>query len=232
MLPDILLGFPLNSTALQLQRKWYRRIVHAYSQPGRYFHNIQHLDETHMAFNTIVDGSCPYTGEEKSLVRMIGLYAITFHDYVWDPSVIIRYPGDCEARSAQVARMAVSELSPEIEGLPDLVSACIEATATHKVDPAVTKGKGVLGYAMRAVCDADMSILSTFEWRYDEYVEDVAHEFCSVIPQGDYVNGRLLWIAKMLGSDRMFLSHGLNKGYEEVARENLQRELDWYNEYS
>ncbi len=185
----------------------WHELRHAYAAPGRHYHDARHLDEVLARF--------------ADVARTIGwqsprevLLALLYHDVVY---VTTRH--DNEAESAVVARAAVARWLAADGIDADRVAALILLTARHgALTPADVDRDAAL------FVDCDMSILGATPARFDEYQRDVAREY-ALIPPDIYAAGRRHFLARVLQSERIFLSDHFHSALDAAARANLTRAL-------
>jgi predicted metal-dependent HD superfamily phosphohydrolase len=186
------LGVPADAGAAT-----FDALVKAYADPGRYYHNLDHL----AAVLTELDAP----GEElRPLVEL----AVWFHDAVYDPRA-----SDNEERSARWAESACTAW-----GLPSAeeVGRLIRATRTHEAAQDDVNAQLLL--------DADLAILGADEAAYDAYAAGIRKEYAWV-PEEDYRKGRTRVLEGFLRRDRIFRRERAYGEYESRARRNLAREI-------
>ena len=180
------------------------RLVAAYADPDRGYHDLRHLAEVLERVAELL--AVTPAGVDAEAVRL----AAWFHDAVYDGGA------DDEERSAQ---LAVHELSRA--GLPlavvEEVARLVRTTAAHR--PAADDPAG------QVLCDADLAILAAGSERYREYVDGVRREYAA-IPEADFRAGRAAVLRDLLAKPTLFhTGHGLAH-WEQPARANVQQELE------
>ncbi len=182
-------------------RAGFDELAAAYSEPGRFYHNLDHLAEVLRAIDHLAD-----LAQDPSAVRL----AAWFHDAVYDP----RAP-DNEERSA-----ALAQVRCESWGLPramiDTVRLLILATKTHTVDAEDVNGAILL--------DADLAIFGAGQERYNAYARAIRQEY-QWVPEEDYRRGRLRILRGFLQRERIYRLERMHQAYEAAARDNLSREV-------
>ncbi|TNE58973.1 MAG: hypothetical protein EP344_09475 [Bacteroidetes bacterium] len=177
-------------------------IFREYGKQGRYYHNLEHLQELFAHFHQNI----------KELIHPdLVAFALFFHDLIYVPG-----RQDNESRSADQAVRHLDEL-----GLPaddtGWVAACIRATQTHTLPDASDTD-------MAWVLDFDLAILGT-EWeRYQEYSRKIRQEY-RIFPDLLYKPGRRRVLEKLLKRPSLYHMESFRVKYESVARENILREL-------
>jgi predicted metal-dependent HD superfamily phosphohydrolase len=177
------------------------RLVTAYDDPARGYHDLRHLREVleHL------DDLGPADHPERDAVVL----AAWFHDAVYDAV------GDNEERSARLADAVLTQAGVPIP-LVDEVTRLVRLTAGH--DPAADDLPGQL------LCDADLAILAADRERYDAYVAGVRQEYAEV-PDADFRAGRKAVLEDLLAHDTLFHSDAARERWEEKARANVSAEV-------
>lgn len=188
---------------IKLIKNLFRQIQSAYSSPGRYYHNLNHID-------SLLSLSDQYATSvsDKDLID----FAIFYHDIVYSPS-----ESDNELRSAEVAKNSLTELSVPEEKRAAVVEYII-ASKVHAV------GANENDTDLAWFLDFDMSILGA-EWeRYLEYSQNVRREY-DMYPDLIYNAGRKNFLQQTLSMPFIFHTRQLREKFDRRARENLKREL-------
>lgn len=172
------------------------RLVAAYEESHRGYHDLQHLTEVLERLDEIM----PPDHRDREAV----ILAAWFHDAVYDGA------GDDEERSAQWAEEALD--SP----LAEEVARLVRLTRRHRPDPGDLNG-GLL-------CDADLAILAADPQRYREYVTGVRQEYAAV-PDDAFKAGRAAVLRDLLAKDSLFSTDEARSRWEARARANLEAEL-------
>jgi len=177
------------------------RLVSAYDDPARGYHDLRHLREVLEHLDDLVPADHP----ERDAVVL----AAWFHDAVYDAV------GDNEERSARLADAVLTQAGVPIP-LVDEVTRLVRLTAGH--DPAADDLPGQL------LCDADLAILAADRERYDAYVAGVRQEYAEV-PDADFRAGRKAVLEDLLAHDTLFHSDAARDRWEEKARANVSAEV-------
>lgn len=180
----------------------FDRLIAAYSEPHRHYHNLEHLTEMFKV-----------AGRLPSDNRLALTLAIWFHDVVYDPQ-----RNDNEDRSAECAAAWLGEL-----GLaPELVARVAELVrSTAHLSHQAT----LMDTEADALHDADLAILGASERRYQRYTADIRHEY-SHVADADYRSGRGRVLQAFLALPRIYRTALLQAEGEQSARTNLQREWE------
>jgi len=177
------------------------RLVSAYDDPARGYHDLRHLREVLEHLDDLVPADHP----DRDAVVL----AAWFHDAVYDAV------GDNEERSARLADAVLTQAGVPIP-LVEEVTRLVRLTAGH--DPAADDLPGQL------LCDADLAILAAGRERYDAYVAGVRLEYAEV-PDADFRAGRKAVLEDLLAHDTLFHSEAARERWEERARANVSAEV-------
>jgi predicted metal-dependent HD superfamily phosphohydrolase len=175
------------------------RLEAAYDDPGRGYHDRQHLAEVLAHVEELIAGDDP--------ARESVLLAAWFHDAVYDGAA------DDEERSA---RLAEEELAADSAELAAEVARLVRLTSTHR--PADDDRAGMV------LCDADLAILAADEDRYAAYVRGVRSEYAHV-SDADFAAGRSAVLRDLVAKPTLFHLPAARERWEEQARRNVEREL-------
>ena len=180
----------------------FDRLSAAYSEPRRFYHNLEHLSEMFRVAGKLADFAA-----DISAVHL----AIWFHDAVYDPTA-----KDNEERSASLANELLQPL-----GVPEQilvhVKTMILATA-HAETADVDADTAVL-------LDADLAILSAEQRRYARYAADIRREYSWVDDQA-YRHGRSKVLEAFLARTRIYRTERMRQSADAAARENLRKEIE------
>lgn len=170
-----------------------------YNAPGRFYHNLSHLDQVISQLVAVKDQVQNWTAV---------VMATAYHDYVYDP-----LRTDNEEQSALCAEQ---ELSAVIDAASlALCLRMVRATKTHLPDPHTD---------LNFFIDADLSILGAPAREYQFYSRQIKKEY-SMFAGAVYHAGRRKVLQQFLDRKRIFNSSYFYEHYEVRARENLRAEL-------
>jgi predicted metal-dependent HD superfamily phosphohydrolase len=173
----------------------FEEVVLAYSGPGRFYHNLDHV----LAVLATVDSLASFA-KNVNAVKL----AAWLHDVIYDSKA-----SDNEERSAEYAERFCEELA-----IPEghRVGVLIRTTKTHDAGDDVDA---------RVLLDADLAILGACESDYRAYAEMIRQEYAWV-SEPEYRKGRRRVLESFLARPRIyhFLGH-----LEVPARQNLVREI-------
>lgn len=175
------------------------RLIAAYADPSRSYHDVRHLAEVLAEVDALADARTD---------RDAVLLAAWFHDAVYDG------PG-AEERSA-----ALAETELAAAGLPDRlvaeVARLVRLTLDHR--PADDDLEG------QVLCDADLAILAAPEQRYAAYVAGVRREYAD-LDDVTFRRGRAAVLRDLAAKHSLFHTAAAQAKWETSARGNLAREL-------
>ena len=187
--------------AADAARQGFDELAAAYDEPGRFYHNLDHLADVLRTIDDLAD-----LAWDVAAVRLAAWY----HDAVYDPRAL-----DNEERSA-----ALAQTRCESWGLPretiDTARQLILATKTHPFVPE-DRDEAVL-------LDADLAIFGAGQERYNAYARAIRQEY-QWVPEEDYRRGRLRILRSFLQKERIYRLERMQQLHEAAARENLAREI-------
>jgi predicted metal-dependent HD superfamily phosphohydrolase len=178
------------------------RLVAAYGEERRTYHDLRHLTEVLDRLDELHAAGTPF---DPVAVRL----AAWFHDAVHEGR-----PGD-EERSARWAEEALAEAGLEAPLVAE-VARLVRMTEHH--DPAPDD----LGGA--ALSDADLAILASPPERYADYVAAVRLEYAHV-PDREFAIGRTAVLTELLTSAPLFRTDHGHAHWEATARRNVEADL-------
>lgn len=177
------------------------RLLAAYADPARGYHDTRHLDEVLARVEELL---AAHPVPDPLAVRL----AAWFHDAVYNG----RAGADEEASAALAARL----LDPHVpHATRDEVVRLVRLTAGHRPDP--DDGAGAV------LCDADLAILAAPAPRYLAYRRDVRRDYAHV-GDADFVRGRIAVLSELAARPRLFHT-ATGRTWEAAARANLADEL-------
>jgi predicted metal-dependent HD superfamily phosphohydrolase len=171
------------------------RLMHAYSEPHRRYHTLQHLEDCLQK----LDEARSLAGRPAEVEL-----ALWFHDAIYD----VRRD-DNEARSAQWAREAIGGEAGE--RVHDLVLATRHSASPSAADAAL-------------VVDIDLSILGAPAHAFDDYERQIREEYAWV-PAGLFRRRRRAILDGILARPFIFSTLHFRERLEVAARENLARSI-------
>jgi predicted metal-dependent HD superfamily phosphohydrolase len=178
----------------------FHRLAEAYSEPGRYYHTLQHLLEV----LAVLDG---FSSEESFPVAELAAW---FHDVVYDPR-----RKDNEERSVEWMSHALINFRISSDVI-DRAGQLILFTQSHAA-PHEDRAAAIL-------LDADLAILGSALPRYAAYASAIRSEYAWV-PDAEYRKGRTNVLDSFLQRERIYRTDELFTAHEKQARENLGQEI-------
>jgi len=175
---------------------WHARLVSAYAEPPRHYHNRQHLEEC-----------LAELARHRGLAARPALVATAgwFHDAVYDPR--------SATNEEDSAALAVACLEPAGVAALDIaaVRALILCTKTHET-------AGVVDAAL--LIDADLAILGQGSERFWQYETAIRNEYAWV-PEAAFREKRAEILARFLTRPFLYQTPAFRARYEAMARANL-----------
>lgn len=173
------------------------QILAGYGEPGRAYHNSQHLAACLAELDVARD-----LFEAPDIVEL----ALWFHDLIYDPR---RH--DNEERSAATAQDCLRGAGAKPEVIAR-VTRLILATK-HTAPPAESEAQ--------LLVDIDLSVLGQPPAAYAHYEEHIREEYAWV-SRPDYIKGRGAVLNSFLNREVIYCTGRFRAKYEAQARENLK----------
>jgi predicted metal-dependent HD superfamily phosphohydrolase len=180
------------------------RLVGAYAEPHRGYHDGRHLAEVLDRLELLLDQHGA-EGVDRDAVVL----AAWFHDAVYDGR-----PDDVE-RSVALAETELAALGVP-EALVREVARLVRLTLGHRPDPQDLSGQ--------ILCDADLAILASDAERYREYVAGVRREYAH-LDDATFREGRAEILRALLAGPALFHTAHARAAWEAPARANVEREV-------
>ncbi len=184
----------------------FQRLVAAYTQPDRHYHNLQHI--YHML--TILEACASSNDNRYQNLPVSVSLAAWFHDLVYDSQA-----SDNESQSAKLAGELLGNIVSSTK-LIDRVQKLIIATQGHQLDPH--------DFDLCIFLDTDLAILGTDSARYQIYARSIRHEY-NWVSDELYCPGRIKVLETFLQRDRIYHTELLFDALEPAARLNIQQEI-------
>ena len=191
-------GLGLDSPEIE---RVFDRLVNAYTQPDRYYHNLTHIQQVLATLDRF----------SITLQNPIAVYlAAWFHDFIYDAQA-----SDNELQSAKAAGESLTNIGAE-KDLIDRVRVLILATQGHQIDP---------NDPDRCIfLDADLAILGTDLVQYQAYQQSIRREY-SWVSNAAYQSGRIRVLEHFSRRDRLYHTDLLFNELESIARTNIDAEI-------
>lgn len=179
------------------------RLLAAWGDPARRYHDLRHLAEVCARVEELMPGAG--AGFDPLAVRL----AVWFHDAVYDDR-----PAP-EERSATWAETTLAEAGVE-PALVAEVGRLVRLTEHHR--PTEDDPNGAV------LSDADLAILAAPAPRYREYAAAIREEYAEV-PDPAFRAGRAAILGDLLDKPHLFHTAYAREHWESAARSNVRREL-------
>ncbi|KFF14902.1 HD domain-containing protein [Flavobacterium hydatis] len=187
------IGFKEN----EIQKNW-SDLEKAYSSKSRHYHNLSHITDMILSFET-------YQDKLRNPDEI--LFSIFYHDYVYKSS-----KKDNELKSAEYT---LSILPKNISFNKQLVFDAICATQLHQHNEIED---------INWLIDFDLKILAR-DWEdYQIYFEQIRKEY-RIYPDFLYKPGRAKALKHFLENEYIFQTEEFRNLYEEKARMNIEKEI-------
>lgn len=175
-------------------------VLHSrYREAHRAYHHLGHVADCLDGFDSMLD-----LAREPLQVEL----AIWFHDIVYEP---LSKTNEEDSALLFVELMAPRGLSPDCcRKVAELIFSTAHVAAPQGSDASLLH-------------DVDLSILGSDATRYDAYSRSVRQEY-SGFNEEAYRLGRLQFLRRTLGMERIFCTALGRQRYEVLARRNLERE--------
>ncbi|RDV12011.1 hypothetical protein DXT99_23055 [Pontibacter diazotrophicus] len=185
----------------QLIRELWKELSQNYSQSGRYYHNLHHIE----ALLQLAE-------EHKASIQQFDLlrFAVFYHDIIYSTT-----RSDNEARSAALAAERLQELHLTDEKIR-IVQEMILATKSHQPHQSED---------VNFMLDIDLSVLGADSNKYDQYRKQIRQEY-NLYPDLLYNRGRKKVLQHFLSQPAIYKTATFQNSLEAQARQNLQREVN------
>ncbi len=184
----------------------WTEIVRAYTQPHRGYHTFQHLDECFAEFDEVRDKI-----EDVDAVE----YTIYFHDIVYNFGKPKAGALSSEEKSAHLADRRLKEMGVDARTVAK-VGKYVMWTGNHTLptdDP-----------DLKHLLDIDLAIFGQSEARFDEYEDQIGHEYSWASPDL-YRKERAKLLTKFRAGP-IYKTDYFRRKYEDRARANLARSIE------
>lgn len=184
------------------------RLLDAYADPDRHYHDLLHLDEVLSRIDELVAAE-ELSPRQVPAVRL----AAWFHDAVYD-----RRPG-AEDRSARWAAEALAGQFGDSPGsgmgLAEEVARLVRLTEHHRPEADDLAGA--------VLSDADLAILAAGPQRYAEYARAVRAEYAEYDDE-TFARGRIGVLDQLTAVEHIFATRHGRSRWERAARDNIDAE--------
>lgn len=179
-----------------------------YAIPPRAYHNYSHVQAVLQHCQAVADGP---GWQQPREVQLAALY----HDAIYQAG-----RSDNEARSAELARVAITRWLPDAGIDVARVVQLIELTARH----GAVRADQVDAEAALFL-DCDMAILGAPAAVFDAYDRAIAEEYAGHVPGFLFRLNRRRFLKQLLLTPRIFLSGFFHAQLDPAARANLRRHV-------
>ena len=182
----------------------WTKIANKYSERGRAYHNLQHLENMFLALK-------PFENKVEDL--SILKFSIWFHDIIYNST-----KKDNELRSAEMAQEELLNLGIE-KGRVERCFAQIMSTKIHQFQD------DFQSFDERLLIDLDLDVLS-WDWeKYLEYTQQIREEY-KIYPMFLYKKGRKAAMQKFVERPQIYFTKAYLEEKEEKAKANLRKEIE------
>ncbi|MFP3598243.1 hypothetical protein [Chryseobacterium sp. SIMBA_029] len=185
----------------QIIKGLWQEIEKKYSEKGRYYHNIHHLENMFLELEHVKDRIANFPALS---------FSIFYHDVIYDASSKRN-----EEKSAEFAAIRLQKLNADTAIIASVTSQ-ITATKAHLLSD---------DHDTNYLLDADLSILGKDAETYLAYIKNIRKEY-SIYPDFLYRPGRKKVLQHFLNLKHIFKTEYFKDQYEISARENIKFELD------
>jgi len=179
-----------------LIKSFWFEIEKKYSEKGRHYHNLQHLENMFSELDAVKD----------KIENFINIsFSVFYHDVIYDASSKIN-----EEKSAEFAKSRLEKLNCNASNINSVFEQIIATKAHQKADD----------NDIRYLLDADLSILGKDSESYVDYTKKIRKEY-SIYPDLLYKPGRKKVLRHFLELENIFKTEDFKVKYENQARKNI-----------
>lgn len=184
----------------QLINSFWKEIETKYSEKGRHYHNLFHLENMFQELEAVKANISDFTAIS---------FSVFYHDIIYDAT-----SKSNEEKSAVKAEKRLSELHVNNDKI-SIISEQILATKSHQ-----QSDHSDTNYLL----DADLSVLGKDFKTYMEYTQNIRREY-SIYPDFLYKPGRKKVLKHFLELESIFKTEYFKNKYEIQAKENIKAEI-------
>ncbi len=188
-----------------ISQEIFTYIKECYSQTGRYYHTLQHIEEC-------LEHSLAIQHNISNPTAM--LLAVLFHDIIYNPQA-----DNNEERSAIEAKTLLKNGYSEKE-LAKIESLIL---VTKHPSPITNQDEAYM-------VDIDCAIFGSSESRYREYCKQVRMEYHQ-FSDSDFLKGRKAFLTTMLSQENLYHTTYFQSHYTKIALKNISSEMNSLNNY-
>ncbi|MFP3594269.1 hypothetical protein [Chryseobacterium sp. SIMBA_038] len=183
-----------------LIEKFWKEIEKKYSEKGRHYHNLEHLENMFSELESVKDKISDFN---------IISFSVFYHDVIYDAS-----SKSNEEKSAEYGKIRLEKLDIDKQSIDTISNQIIATKAHQKSDDQDTN----------YLLDADLSILGKDVETYLEYTKKIRKEY-SIYPDFLYKPGRKKVLQHFLELENIFKTDYFREKYEVQARKNIEFEI-------
>ncbi|WP_426276962.1 hypothetical protein ACN9MN_17075 [Chryseobacterium sp. S-02] len=180
--------------------KLWSEVERNYSQKGRYYHNLEHLENMFSELDAIKDKISNYSNIS---------FSVFYHDLIYDAS-----SKSNEEKSAEFAKERLQQLNINESDIAEIYQQIL-ATKAHE-----SSDYNDVNYLL----DADLSILGKDLETYINYTQKIRKEY-SIYPDLLYKPGRKKVLKHFLEMENIFKTEYFREKYDEQAKKNIEFEI-------
>lgn len=184
----------------KLIEKLWSEIEKKYSEKGRHYHNLTHLESLFSELDAIKDRISNYSNIS---------FSVFYHDVIYDAS-----SKSNEEKSADFAKAKLQELTIDTFDLSKIHHQILATKAHEHSDDE----------DINYLLDADLSILGKNQEVYMDYTQKIRKEY-SIYPDLLYKPGRRKVLKHFLAMENIFKTEYFREKYEEQAKRNIAFEI-------
>lgn len=181
----------------------WSEIEKKYCEKGRHYHNLEHLENMFSELDAVKDEIENYP---------VLLFSVFYHDVIYDAASKSNEEKSAEFASVRLKRLHVDDYFIQ------KVSEQILATKSHHLSE-----NSDTNYLL----DADLSILGKDSEVYIDYTKKIRKEY-AIYPDLLYKPGRKKVLKHFLEQKDIFKTSIFKEKYEDIARKNIQIEIDGF----
>jgi len=179
----------------------WSEIESKYSEKGRYYHNLEHLENMFLELDSVQNKIQNFTNIS---------FSVFYHDVIYDAT-----SKSNEEKSAEFAEISLKKLNIDPESIEKISEQIIATKFHHKSDD------NDINYLL----DADLSILGKDWETYFDYTQKIRKEY-SIYPDLLYKPGRKKVLKHFLELENIFKTDYFKEKYEMRARKNILFEIE------
>jgi predicted metal-dependent HD superfamily phosphohydrolase len=178
----------------------WTEIEKKYSEKGRHYHNLQHLENMLSELELVKDKILNFNNIS---------FSIFYHDVIYEATSKLN-----EEKSVEFAKSRFRKLGLNETDIAE-ISEQILATKSHQQSE-----KSDINYLL----DADLSILGKDHETYLNYTKNIRKEY-SIYPDLLYKPGRKKVLKHFLELENIFKTKDFRDRYEDQAKKNIEFEI-------